>query len=83
MFLYNKLCVSLTDVLLPVAGDLAVDLVGPVLAGRLSQTVSTVSVFRDTFSVLRLSGGAVGRRPGLLMFPTWWSKESHDQYLQY
>lgn len=51
--------VRLTDVLLPVAGDLAVDLVSAVFAGCLSQTVSTVSMFRNTFAVLSLCGGAL------------------------
>lgn len=53
------MCAGLTDVLLPVAGDLAVDLVGAVLAGCVSQAVSTVSVLGDTLPVLSVRGGAV------------------------
>lgn len=50
---------GLTDVLLPVAGDLAADLLGAIFAGGLSQTLSTVSVFRDTLPVPSLCGGAL------------------------
>lgn len=66
--------VGLTDVLLPVAGDFAVDLVGAVLAGGLSQTPSAVSLFRDTLPVPGLGGGALRSRLGFFMFATWWSR---------
>jgi len=63
-------CVKLTDVLLPVAGDLAVDLVGVIFARGLSQTIPTVTVLRHTFPILRLSGAALGGGPRLVMFTT-------------
>lgn len=66
---------GLTDVLLPVAGDLAADLVGAILAGGLSQTLSTVAIFRDALPVLSLCGGALGSRPGVIVLTTWWNRQ--------
>lgn len=65
--------VTLTDVLLPVAGDLAVNLVSAIFTGDLSQSFSTLSLIRHTFPVLGLCSGALWSGPGL---PTWWNRES-------
>lgn len=65
-----RFCVVLTDVLLPVAGDPAVDLLGPVLTGGLPQAVSTVPVFRDTSPIPGLCRGALGGGSRLLLLPT-------------
>lgn len=62
-----KLVLAVTDVLLPVAGDLAGNLVGVIFAGGVSHTVPAVSVFRYALPVPSLCGGALGGRPGLVM----------------
>lgn len=62
---------ALTDVLLPVAGDPAADLVGALLAGDLPQTLATVAVLRDALAVAGLCLGALGGRPGFFILPTW------------
>lgn len=66
------MCGGLTDVLLPVAGDLAADLVGAVFAGDLSQALSTVAHFSDALPVLSLCRGALGSRPGVVVLTTCW-----------
>lgn len=58
---------GLTDVLLPVAGDLAGNLVGAIFAGGISHTVPAVSVFRYALPIPSLCRGALGGRPGLVM----------------
>lgn len=66
-------CERLTDVLLPVTRDLAVDLVGAIFARRLPQTFATVSTFRDALPVAGLSGGALRAGLGFIIFTTCWS----------
>lgn len=60
----------LTDVLLPVAGNLAGNLVGLIVTRGVSQTFSAVAELRLTLPVASVSGRAVGRRPEFLMFTT-------------
>lgn len=66
-------CAWLTDVLLPVARDLAVDLVGAIFAGRLSQAFAAVFALRDAFPVAGLRGGALRDWFGFIIFTTCWS----------
>lgn len=63
----------LTDVLLPVTRDLAVDLVGAIFARRLPQTFPTVSAFRNALPVAGLSGGALRDGLGFIIFTSCWS----------
>lgn len=58
----------LTDVLFPVAGDLAGDLSHLVPAGGVSESLSTVALFRDTLPILSLFRGAAGGDFCLFMF---------------
>lgn len=60
----------LTDLLLPVAGDPAADLVRAVVAGDLPQAVAAVVLVRDTLAVARLSRRALRGRPSFVMFAT-------------
>lgn len=61
---------SLTDLLLPVAGDPAADLVSAVVAGDLPQAVAAVVLVRDTLAVARLGRRALRGRPSFIMFAT-------------
>lgn len=64
------MCETLTDVLLPVAGDLAVDLVGAIFARSLSQAFAAVSALGDALPVAGLSGRALRHRLGFVIFTT-------------
>lgn len=76
MFLPNRfVCVfactlSLTDLLLPVAGDPAADLVSAVVAGGLPQAVAAVVLVGDTLAIARLGRRALGGRSSFVMFAT-------------
>lgn len=61
---------SLTDLLLPVAGDPAADLVSAVVAGDLPQAVPAVVLVGDALAVARLGRRALGGRPSFVMFAT-------------
>lgn len=50
---------SLTDVLLPVAGDPAADLLSAILAGCLPQTITAVSRLRHTLPIVGFCAGAL------------------------
>lgn len=65
---WTELVLTVTDVFFPVAGDLAVDLVGAVFAGGLPEPVPTVALVRDTLPVLGLSRGALGCSLGPVQF---------------
>lgn len=49
----------LTDILLPVTRDLAVDLVGAILTRGLSQAFAAVPAVRHAFPIAGLRGGAL------------------------
>lgn len=66
-----ELVLTVADVLLPVTGDLAGDLVRAIVAGGVSQAVATVAVVGNTFSELSVCSRAVGHRPRFLMFLTF------------
>lgn len=57
---WTELVLTVTDVFLPVAGDLAVDLVGAVFTGDVPQPLPTVALLWDTLPVLGLCCGALG-----------------------
>lgn len=61
---------SLTDLLLPVAGDPAADLVSAVVACDLPQAVAAVVLVRDTLAVARLGWRALRGRPSFIMLAT-------------
>lgn len=72
-------CVSLTDLLLPVAGDPAADLVSAVVAGDLPQAVAAVVLVGDALAVARLGRRALGGRPSFVMFATCGREGRRDE----